>query len=139
MPNRDEAWNLLCEYTQNESLRKHALAVEACVLSYARKGGHNEDLWAVAALLHDFDYERWPNQEHHATEGHPTEGAKILRQHGYPDDLIRAILSHADYTGVPRQSALEHALLPATSSPASSPPARWSAPARASSTSKSPP
>ncbi|HKO05332.1 MAG TPA: HDIG domain-containing protein [Candidatus Acidoferrales bacterium] len=110
MPNRHDAWNLLCEYTQNESLRKHALAVEACVRAYARKGGHDEDLWSIAALLHDFDYERWPNQEHHATEGHPTEGSKILRQHGYPDDMIRAILSHADYTGVARQSALEHAL-----------------------------
>jgi putative nucleotidyltransferase with HDIG domain len=110
MPNRDDAWELLCEYTQNESLRKHALAVEACVRAYARKGGHDEDVWSVAALLHDFDYERWPNQEHHPTEGHPTEGSKILREHGYPEEMIRAILSHADYTGVARQSALEHAL-----------------------------
>ncbi len=110
MPNRDEAWNLLCEYTQNESLRKHALAVEACVRAYARKGGHDEAAWSVAALLHDFDYERWPNQEHHPEQGHPSEGSKILREHGYPEEMIRAILSHADYTGIARQSALEHAL-----------------------------
>ena len=110
MPNRDDAWNLLCEYTQNESLRKHALAVEACVRAYARKGGHDEGAWSVAALLHDFDYERWPNQEHHPAEGHPTEGSKILRERGYPEEMIRAILSHADYTGVDRQTSLEHAL-----------------------------
>jgi len=110
MPTRDEAWKLLCEYTENENLRKHALAVEACVRAYARKGGHDENLWSIAALLHDFDYERWPNQEHHPSEGHPSEGSKILREHGYPEDMIRAILSHADYTGVARQSALEHAL-----------------------------
>jgi len=110
MPTRDDAWNLLCEFTQNENLRKHALAVEACVRAYARKGGHDEDLWSITALLHDFDYERWPNQEHHPTEGHPTEGSKILRERGYSEEMIRAILSHADYSGVPRQSALEHAL-----------------------------
>jgi putative nucleotidyltransferase with HDIG domain len=110
MPNRDDAWNLLCEYTQNESLRKHALAVEACVCSYARAGGHDQAAWSVTALLHDFDYERWPNQEHHPSQGHPSEGSKILRERGYPEEMIRAILSHADYTGVARQSALEHAL-----------------------------
>ncbi|HMD32190.1 MAG TPA: HDIG domain-containing protein [Candidatus Acidoferrales bacterium] len=110
MPTRDDAWNLLCEYTQNESLRKHALAVEACVRAYARQGGHDEDLWSLTALLHDFDYERWPNQAHSATEEHPAAGSKILRERGYPEDMIRAILSHADYTGVARQSALEHAL-----------------------------
>jgi len=110
MPTRDDAWKLLCEYTENENLRKHALAVEACVLAYARKAGQNEILWSLAALLHDFDYERWPNQDHSATEGHPTEGSKILRERGYPEEMIRAILSHADYTGVPRQSALEHTL-----------------------------
>ena len=110
MPTRDDAWKLLCEYTENENLRKHALAVEACVRAYARKGGHNEEAWSIAALLHDFDYERWPNQEHHPSQGHPSEGSKILREHGYTEEMIRAILSHADYTGVPRQSALEHAL-----------------------------
>jgi putative nucleotidyltransferase with HDIG domain len=110
MPTRDDAWKLLCEYTENENLRKHALAVEACVCAYARKGGHNEELWSLTALLHDFDYERWPNQEHSASQGHPTEGSKILRERGYPEEMIRAILSHADYTGVARQSALDHAL-----------------------------
>jgi putative nucleotidyltransferase with HDIG domain len=108
--NRDEAWKLLCEYTASESLRKHALAVEACVRAYARKHGADENLWSVAALLHDFDYERWPNQEHSATAGHPFEGSKILRERGFPEEMIRAILSHADYCGVARQSALEHTL-----------------------------
>jgi len=110
MPTRDDAWKLLCEYTQSESLRKHALAVEACVRAYARKGGHDEDLWSVTALLHDFDYERWPNETHSATEEHPAAGSKILRERGYPEEMIRAILSHADYCGVARQSALEHTL-----------------------------
>jgi putative nucleotidyltransferase with HDIG domain len=110
MVSRDEAWKLLCEYTQSESLRKHALAVEACVRAYARKRGADEELWGVTALLHDFDYERWPNDAHHPTEEHPFEGSKILRQRGYPEEMIRAILSHADYSGVPRQSALEHTL-----------------------------
>jgi putative nucleotidyltransferase with HDIG domain len=110
MPTRDDAWKLLCEYTENENLRKHALAVEACVRAYARKGGHNEEDWSIAALLHDFDYERWPNQEHHPSEGHPSSGVPILRQAGYPEEMIHAILGHADYTGVMRESALDHAL-----------------------------
>ncbi len=110
MPTRNDAWALLCEYTANENLRKHALAVEACVRAYARKRGENEDLWSLTALLHDFDYERWPNQEHHPTEGHPSSGVPILRQHGYPEEMIHAILGHAAYTGVARESALDHAL-----------------------------
>ncbi len=110
MLTRDDAWALLCEYTQNENLRKHALAVEACVRAYARKFGTDEDLWCLTALLHDFDYERWPNDAHSPTEEHPSEGSKILRERGYPEEMIRAILSHADYTGVPRQSSLEHVL-----------------------------
>jgi putative nucleotidyltransferase with HDIG domain len=110
MPTRDEAWALLCEYTSNENLRKHALAVEACVRAYARKSGAEEELWGLTALLHDFDYERWPNQEHHATEGHPSSGAPILRERGYPEEMIHAILSHAGYTGVARETALDHAL-----------------------------
>ena len=110
MPNRDDAWTLLCEYTQNENLLKHALAVEACVRAYARKLGGDEHLWGLTALLHDFDYERWPNEAHHPAQEHPYEGSKILRERGYPEELIRAILSHADYTGVPRQTPLEHAL-----------------------------
>ncbi|HEV2287353.1 MAG TPA: HDIG domain-containing protein [Candidatus Acidoferrales bacterium] len=110
LPSREEAWKLLCEYTQSENLRKHALAVEACVRAYARKQGADEDLWGRAALLHDFDYERWPNAEHHADKEHPFEGAKILRERGYPEEMIHAILAHADYTGVKRESALDHTL-----------------------------
>ncbi len=110
MSSRGEAWNLLCEYTQSENLRKHALAVEACVRAYARKNGADEDFWGITALLHDFDYERWPNHEHAPDKGHPSEGAKILRERGYSEETIRAILSHADYIGMARQTALEHAL-----------------------------
>jgi putative nucleotidyltransferase with HDIG domain len=110
MPTRDDAWNLLCEYTQSESLRKHMLAVEACVRAYARKNGADEEFWGIAALLHDFDYERWPNNDHAADREHPAEGAKILREHGYNEELVRAILSHADYTGVTRESPLERTL-----------------------------
>jgi len=110
MPSRDDAWKLLCEYTQSESLRKHMLAVEACVRVYARKNGADEETWGLAALLHDFDYERWPNNEHAADRGHPSEGAEILREHGYSEEIVRAILSHADYCNVPRQSPLEHTL-----------------------------
>ena len=110
MPNRDNAWTLLCEYTKSESLQKHALAVEACVRAYAQKLAGDEDLWSLTALLHDFDYERWPNAEHHPTSGHPFEGSKILRERGYPEQMIHAILAHADYTGVPRTSPLDHTL-----------------------------
>jgi putative nucleotidyltransferase with HDIG domain len=110
MPSREDAWKLLCEYTASENLRKHMLAVEACVRAYARKADADEELWGIAALLHDFDYERWPNQEHVADQGHPSEGAKVLRAQGYSEEIVRAILSHADYTNVPRQSALEHTL-----------------------------
>jgi putative nucleotidyltransferase with HDIG domain len=110
MPNRDDAWKLLCEYTQSESLRKHMLAVETCVRAYARKNNADEQTWSLAALLHDFDYERWPNAEHAADQEHPAEGAKILRDLGYSEEIIRAILSHADYSGVTRESALEHTL-----------------------------
>jgi putative nucleotidyltransferase with HDIG domain len=110
LPSRDEAWTLLCEFTLNENLRKHALAVEACVLAYARRSGADKNLWSVTALLHDFDYERWPNQEHHASEGHPSAGVKLLRDRGYPEDMLQAILGHASYTGVPRESPLAHTL-----------------------------
>jgi putative nucleotidyltransferase with HDIG domain len=110
MPTRDDAWKLLCEYTQSESLRKHMLAVEACVRAYASKSGADEESWGLAALLHDFDYERWPNADHAADREHPAEGAKILRERGYSEEIIRAILSHAEYTNTPRQSPLEHTL-----------------------------
>jgi putative nucleotidyltransferase with HDIG domain len=110
MPSRDDAWNLLCEFTQSDSLRKHALAVEACVRAYARKNGANENLWGLAALVHDFDYERWPNYDHHPTQEHPYAGSQILRERGYPEELITAILGHANYCGVPRTTPLDHTL-----------------------------
>ena len=104
--NRDDAWALLTEYTKSESLLKHALAVEAAVRGYARKFGENEDEWGVTALLHDFDYERWPTLGEH-----PNKGSEILREKGYPDWMIRAILSHAmEITGVARESLLEKTL-----------------------------
>jgi putative nucleotidyltransferase with HDIG domain len=110
MPSREEAWQLVCEYTQSESLRKHMLAVETCVRAYARKFGAHEDTWGLAALLHDFDYERWPNNEHAPDREHAAEGSRILRERGYSEEIIRAILSHADYCNVARQSQLEHVL-----------------------------
>jgi putative nucleotidyltransferase with HDIG domain len=110
MPTREEAWSLLCEFTQSESLRKHMLAVEACVRAYARKNGADEESWGLASLLHDFDYERWPNDAHSPTEEHPAGGSAILRERGYPEEMIRAIVSHADYCNTPRETPLEHTL-----------------------------
>ena len=95
----------MTEYTQSESLRKHMLAVEAAVRGYARMWDENEQEWGVVALLHDFDYERWPDQANH-----PFRGVEILKQQGYPEWVTRAILSHAEYSGVPRESRLEHTL-----------------------------
>jgi putative nucleotidyltransferase with HDIG domain len=102
---REDAWSLVTEHTQSESLRKHMLAVEAAVRGYARLWGEDEDDWGVVALLHDFDYERWPDQANH-----PFRGVEILKGRGYPEWVTRAILSHADYSGVPRESKLEKAL-----------------------------
>lgn len=110
MPSRDDAWQIVCEFTQSESLRKHMLAVETCVRAYARKAGADEEAWGLAALLHDFDYERFPNNDQAADREHPAEGAKILRERGYSEEVVRAILSHADYTGVKRESPLERTL-----------------------------
>src|SRR6516164_251771 len=110
MLTREDAWNLVCEYTQSESLRKHMLAVETCVRAYARKNGADAETWGLAALLHDFDYERWPNADHAPDREHPAEGARILRERGYSGEIIRAILSHADYCHTPRQTPLEHTL-----------------------------
>jgi len=104
--NREDAWQLLTEYTKSESLLKHAIAVEAAVRGYARTFGESEDDWGIAALLHDFDYERWPT-----LGDHPIKGSEILRAKGYPEWLIRAILSHAtEITGVARDSLLEKTL-----------------------------
>ena len=110
MPTREDAWKIVCEFTESESLRKHMLAVETCVRAYARKQGADEETWGLAALLHDFDYERWPNAEHAPDREHPAEGAKILRERGYSEEIIRAILSHADYCNTPRQTPLENTL-----------------------------
>ena len=103
---RDAAWQLLTEYTKSDSLLKHAMGVEAAVRGYARTFGENEDEWGITALLHDFDYERWPT-----LGDHPNRGAEILREKGYPEWMIRAILSHAmEITGVTRDSRLEKTL-----------------------------
>jgi putative nucleotidyltransferase with HDIG domain len=105
VPSRADAWRLLNEYTKSDSLLKHAMAVEAAVRGYARKFGEDADSWGLVALLHDFDYERWPS-----LDDHPFRGSEILRAEGYPEWVIRAILSHADYSGVPRDGLLEKAL-----------------------------
>jgi predicted hydrolase (HD superfamily) len=105
MPTREEAWELVTEWTTGESLRKHMLGVEAAVRGYARLYGESEDDWGLVALLHDFDYERYPD-----AENHPFRGVEVLKGLGYPDWVTRAILSHADYSGVPRESRLERAL-----------------------------
>jgi putative nucleotidyltransferase with HDIG domain len=105
LPSRDDAWALLSEYTKSDSLLKHALAVEAAVRGYARSFGEDEEAWGIVALLHDFDYERWPS-----ADDHPFRGVEILRERGYPEWATRAILSHADYSGVARESRLEKTL-----------------------------
>src|SRR3970040_651670 len=105
MMERTKAANLLGEFTQSNSLRKHALAVEVCLRAYAEKLGGDKDTWSVVGLLHDFDYERYPQ-----APDHPLEGSKILRQRGYPDEIIQSILSHADYMNVPRETPLQKAL-----------------------------
>jgi putative nucleotidyltransferase with HDIG domain len=102
---RDAAWALLTEYTKSDGLLKHAQAVEAAVRGYARLFGEDEEGWGIVALLHDFDYERWPS-----ADDHPFRGAEILREKGYPEWVTRAILSHAEYSGVARESRLEKTL-----------------------------
>lgn len=110
LPSRAEALALQHEYTQNGNLRRHMLAVEAAMRAYARKLGADEELWGLTGLLHDFDYERWPNDAHNPTEGHPSTGVKTLREKGYPEEMCVAILGHGDYTGVPRETPLAKAL-----------------------------
>ena len=104
-PARADAWQLLTEWTTGESLRKHALAVEAAVRGYARRTGASEEEWGLVALLHDFDYERFPTEA-----DHPFRGCEELRRRGYPEWVMKAILSHANYSGVPRETPLEHTL-----------------------------
>jgi putative nucleotidyltransferase with HDIG domain len=106
MPNREEAWKLVCEWTESDSLRKHMLAVEASVRAYARRFGEDEEQWAVAALVHDLDYEQHPDAE----TGHPRMAVEELRRREYPDEVIHAVLAHADYMGVPRETLLDKAL-----------------------------
>jgi len=103
--NREDAWQLLTEFTKSENLIKHALAVEAAMRAYARKFGEDEEKWGIVGLIHDFDYERFPTMP-----AHPTEGAKILRERGWPEEIVRAVQSHADYTGISRVNRLEKAL-----------------------------
>jgi len=110
LPSRASALALVHEYTPSESLRKHMLAVEACMRAYARRFGEDEALWGITGLVHDFDYERFPNAEHAADAEHPAEGVRILRALGYPEPMLEAILGHASYTGVPRATPLARAL-----------------------------
>jgi putative nucleotidyltransferase with HDIG domain len=109
MTDRESAWGLLTEFTQSESLRKHALAVEACMRACARQLGNgsaeDENLWGIVGLIHDFDYERWPS-----LEDHPYKGNEILKQRGWPEVITRAIMSHAEYSGVTRDTPMEKAL-----------------------------
>jgi putative nucleotidyltransferase with HDIG domain len=105
MKGREKAWCLLTEFTQSESLCKHALAVEACMRAYAQKLGGDQELWGLVGLLHDFDYEKYPSREEH-----PYKGNEILKERGWSDEIRRAIMSHAEYTGVKRESAMEKAL-----------------------------
>jgi putative nucleotidyltransferase with HDIG domain len=110
LPTRSEALAIMQEYTQSDSLRKHMLAVEASMRAYAERFGEDVERWGLAGLIHDFDYERWPNHEHSPTVGHPAEGVRILRERGWPDDILEAILGHAQYSGVPRTSRMAKTL-----------------------------
>ncbi len=103
--NRDDAWNTLCEFTKSEQLRKHGIAVEAAMRAYARKYGEDEEPWAIVGLLHDFDYEIHPTEEQH-----PEEGAKILRERGWPEPIIHAIRCHAPYTHLTRETMMDRAI-----------------------------
>jgi putative nucleotidyltransferase with HDIG domain len=106
MPTREEAWQLVCEWTESGSLRKHMLGVEVAVRAYARMFGADEETWAIAGLVHDLDYERYPDLE----TGHPRMGVEELRRRGYPDEIVHAVLGHAEFMGVPRESRLDKTL-----------------------------
>ena len=110
LPPRAEALALQHEYTQSDSLRKHMLAVEAAMRAYAVKFGEDADRWGLAGLMHDFDYERYPNAEHSPTEGHPAHGVRVLREKGFPEDILQAIMGHGTYTGVARESMMAKTL-----------------------------
>jgi predicted hydrolase (HD superfamily) len=110
MLSREQALALVHEYTESDALRKHMYAVEAAMRAMAIKHGADPDYWGLVGLVHDFDYQRWPNAEHSPTEGHPAEGVRILAARGLPEDAQRAILGHATYSGVPRDTPMAKAL-----------------------------
>ena len=110
IPTRADTLALMHEFTASESLRKHMLAVEGAMRAYARKFGEDEERWGTTGLIHDFDYERFPNNAHSATEEHPAEGVRILRGKGYPEEILEAILGHAQYCNTPRQSQMAKTL-----------------------------
>jgi len=110
LPTRADALALQHEYTQSDSLRKHMLAVEAAMRAYAVRFGEDPDRWGLAGLIHDFDYEKYPNAEHSPTEGHPAHGVRVLRERGWPEDILQAILGHGTYTGVARETKMAMAL-----------------------------
>jgi putative nucleotidyltransferase with HDIG domain len=105
-PTRDQAWDLVCEWVSSDSLRKHLLGVEAAMRAYARKYGEDEEQWAVTGLVHDLDYERYPNLE----TGHPRHALKELEERGYPQDVIDAVAGHAEFMGVPRETLMAKTL-----------------------------
>jgi len=110
LPSRSEALALMHEYTSNESLRKHMLAVEAAMRAYAERLGEDPARWGLAGLIHDFDYERYPNSAHSPTDEHPSWGVRLLRERGWPEDILQAILGHATYCNVPRETAMAKTL-----------------------------
>ncbi len=110
LPSRESALALMQEYTASESLRKHMLAVEAAMRAYALKFGEDPERWGLAGLIHDFDYERYPNAQHSATDEHPAHGVGVLRSMGWPEDILQAILGHATYCNVPRETRMAKAL-----------------------------
>jgi len=109
-PTRDEALALVHEYTEGEGLRRHMYAVEAAMRAYAREFGEDEDLWGVTGLIHDFDYERWPNDDHAPDAEHPSQGVALLRERGWPEEILHAVMAHADYTGVEPETRLARTL-----------------------------
>jgi putative nucleotidyltransferase with HDIG domain len=110
LPSREATLALMEEYTASDSLRKHMLSVEAAMRAYAHRFGEDPERWGITGLIHDFDYERWPNAEHRPDVEHPAEGVRILRERGYPDDVLRAILGHATYCNVERDTKMARAL-----------------------------
>jgi putative nucleotidyltransferase with HDIG domain len=109
-PSRADTLALMQEYTASESLRKHMLAVEGAMRAYAQKFGEDEERWGNTGLIHDFDHERFPHAAHSPTEEHPSEGVRVLRSRGYPEDVLQAILGHAQYTNTPRESRMAKTL-----------------------------